>query len=377
VEVSLEDRGLVLIQGENKADSSANSNGAGKSSIADALCWAIYGVTARGETGDAIINNTAGKNTRVEIQILDHMSFYRIVRHRKHKTGKNSLQVFLDEGYGEKDLTKGTDKLTQEVVDKIIGASLEVFTGSIYAGQERMPDLPSMTDKMLKVLIEEAAGVTALEAAYKKARENAAAAKTDLTYTENHIMGLISQRDSFQSSLEAVVNASEAWGKSRSDTIKSISDNVQTILVPRAKQLSSEAPAEEINRLNAEIASIDTRISSVDQERKTLDDIIAHASLCIADLSRLEVAQALSARRSQDLKANLDAVDHKIGCPCDTCGRPLTNAELAATKASAQSALAKSLGEYKQSSAAKDVAKTALDAAQRAVNDFRSNPSRP
>ena len=35
--VSLEERGLLLIQGVNEDDPSASSNGAGKSSIADAI----------------------------------------------------------------------------------------------------------------------------------------------------------------------------------------------------------------------------------------------------------------------------------------------------------------------------------------------------
>ena len=55
--IKLSDRGLVLIQGENLQDSSAQSNGSGKSSIADALCWALYGVTARGVTGNDVIND--------------------------------------------------------------------------------------------------------------------------------------------------------------------------------------------------------------------------------------------------------------------------------------------------------------------------------
>ena len=36
--IALGDQGLVLIQGENKDDSSAMSNGAGKSTVPDALC---------------------------------------------------------------------------------------------------------------------------------------------------------------------------------------------------------------------------------------------------------------------------------------------------------------------------------------------------
>ncbi|UUZ75419.1 ATP-binding protein [Polaromonas sp. P1(28)-13] len=59
--LELDNRGLLLIQGENRDDTSAKSNGAGKSSIVDALCWCLYGETARGVSGDLIVNDTAKK----------------------------------------------------------------------------------------------------------------------------------------------------------------------------------------------------------------------------------------------------------------------------------------------------------------------------
>lgn len=56
-------------------------------------------------------------------------------------------------------------------MNAIVGCSADVFTSAVYAGQERMPDLPSMTDKTLKMLIEEAAGIEVLEAAHAIARK--------------------------------------------------------------------------------------------------------------------------------------------------------------------------------------------------------------
>lgn len=168
--IALHKRGLVLVQGVNHDDSSAKSNGAGKSALVDALCWCLFGSTARGTSGDDVINHTAKKDTMVEMTVVDDALTYTITRYRKHKKHKNALTLTMSDGFKVTDLTKGTEKLTQELVDKIVGCSLEVFEASIYAGQERMPDLPAMSDKTLKVLIEEAAGATVLEAAYETAR---------------------------------------------------------------------------------------------------------------------------------------------------------------------------------------------------------------
>lgn len=370
-EIGLSDRGLLLVQGVNSADSSANSNGAGKSSIADALCWALYGVTARGETGDQVVNNKAGKNTRVEVVILDDMTTYRIVRHRKHKTGKNALHVFMDEGVGEKDLTKGTDKLTQEVVDRIIGASLEVFSGSIYAGQERMPDLPSMTDKMLKVLIEEAAGITALEAAYRKARENAQAAKLDLAEVEgrlaNHQMVLSNREQQLQQS----VQSEKDWDVNRQAQIKAMTDKVRDELIPAAKALAAEAPQSEIDRLTAEIGAIDAKIAAVGQENVQLQQLQQASVAATMEVTRLKSEYSGIVASVDRAKNQLSQAQHKVGCPCNECGRPLTPAELGAVISGAQASVTNHLAAEEAKLDELAQAESAQTAAQDALTTFR------
>lgn len=138
--VETADRGLVLIQGENKSDSSTDSNGAGKSSIADSISWALYGVTARGITGDKIVKRDTKGDTMVQVLVQDGGTQYRIERYRKHSTYKNELRVYqILPGGAENDLSKGTDKETQLVVNGIMGCTVDVFNAAIYAGQEQMP----------------------------------------------------------------------------------------------------------------------------------------------------------------------------------------------------------------------------------------------
>jgi DNA repair exonuclease SbcCD ATPase subunit len=172
-DLSLKDRGLVLIQGVNKDDTSTESNGAGKSSIADALCWALYGTTAREESGDAVINEKAKKGTYVSVILQDGETVYDIRRHRKDKQFKNATTItrwnpasdYENGAQGER-IEKGTEKEIQLQINEIVGCNYDVFKSAIYAGQEDMPDLPKMTDKPLKMLIEKASGIERLEAAY-------------------------------------------------------------------------------------------------------------------------------------------------------------------------------------------------------------------
>jgi DNA repair exonuclease SbcCD ATPase subunit len=111
------------------------------------------------------------------VTIEDEGKQYAVIRHRAHKEFKNRLIVRSEDG----DLTKGKDTLTQELVERLIGSSKEVFMASIYASQEAMPDLPGMTDKNLKAIVEEAAGIDRLTKAYAIARDRANAMSARLT----------------------------------------------------------------------------------------------------------------------------------------------------------------------------------------------------
>ena len=166
--MELDKTGLVNIIGKNLDDSSAGSNGSGKSSIAEAICWGLFGKTAKGVSGDEVVNKLTKNGTSVTIYLEnEHGDVYKIIRTRKHKTGGSKLSL----SKGVIDLTLSSIKETQERIDKLLGMNYEIFRSSHYMGQEDMPDLPNMTDKELKELLEKAANITDLELAYAEAKE--------------------------------------------------------------------------------------------------------------------------------------------------------------------------------------------------------------
>ncbi|QIG75673.1 DNA repair exonuclease subunit 2 protein [Rhizobium phage RHph_Y2_17_1] len=362
---ALNDRGLTLIQGVNLDDTSAMSNGAGKSSIFDALCWALFGVTARDETGDAIVNDKAGKGTRVVIEINDNGHMFLIARHRKHKQHKNALIVShlpptLGAAWG--DLTKGTDKLTQEVVDKILGCSLDVFIGSIYAGQERMPDLPGMTDKQLKILIEEASGVTVLEQAYAEARERAQKKKlaaqgviqshetttNSRVVTEDNLRNAEAQHKTWED--ERQVRITQETGYAR--------DYVQKVKATEALIQAEPAKSE----LETRIKDLDDKIAAVGHEQQELADHNKAVATAEAKVESLRTELTRLAGQYKVRRDKLDAIDHQVGCPCDGCGREITAAEVVIARTAAVKAANAVADEHKS---AKQALATAQNDAQK------------
>lgn len=332
----LNDKGLILIQGNNEDDSSQASNGAGKSTVAEALCWAFYGETARGETGDAVVNRTEKKGTQVVVELLDEAgAVYRVSRYRKDKAYKNMLRLEIQEGESWKDLTKGTDKLTQEVVNKVIGCTHEVFASAIYAGQEAMPDLPGMTDKQLKLLVEEAAGINGLQAAFDAAKtkhseaKNAlaeisskmAAAKASLTTMDDQLANAEDGRDKFEAKRKLDIEA-------KMIDIRDISGSIDPALQGKIENKLVE--------IGSEILDLQTQIASVGDEKKKEADLRreAHNTSSGVITAKRDYDRALA--DAQKAKHAFEHADAKVGSQCGECGHVIEATDVAGAKEAAK-----------------------------------------
>lgn len=373
-ELDLDNRGLLLIQGENGDDPSADSNGAGKSSILDAICWCIYGVTARGVSSDAVVNKTAKKDCKVEVVLQEGDKEYHIARHRKHKTEKNAVLISernLTTG-AVADLSKGTDKETQEVINAVMGCSLDVFMAAVYLGQENMVDLPGMTDKQLKLLIEEAAGVEVLSSAYAVARDKAAKAVAKFTELDSKIKAY---------------NAGIAAGEAQHAELKIKHDAFEASRKLRAKEKIEEAKPHKatIEAYTAELTKIDEK--AIEEEIVVLNgkilaqgesDTHLHGlrnAALLAEKEKTKVIAELSAGQ-RDIKgreaaiANLDA---KVGTPCAECGKEYHEEDLGAAKTAQTAAIASVKAGLVSVAARYKDATAKLEAADKAVEDFRAS----
>ncbi|HBX5999701.1 TPA: exonuclease [Klebsiella pneumoniae] len=329
--VELDQRGLVLIQGVNAGDSSAASNGAGKSTLMNSLMWCIYGETSHGVKGDAVLSTGHEKNCRVKVTIEDEGKRYAIIRHRKHKEFKNRLIVRGEDG----DMTKGKDSLTQEFVERLIGASKEVFMASIYASQEAMPDLPGMSDKNLKTIVEEAAGVDRLTKAYAIARERANAAAARMETTKTKMDACLSLVESAQNELESAKTSSEAWERDRSERLD----------VARADLVGAEVTLTEVEM---ELRSLPEQIrdteNAIGKEREKLASKEEHDAKLVkvrgaitdirASIRITENIQKEAMQRARAFKVKAEEVNTKVGEPCPTCGKAYCVEDLSTVKKS-------------------------------------------
>lgn len=372
-EVDLHNCGLTLIEGRNEDDESANSNGAGKSSLVDALCWCLYGVTGRGVSGDAVINKKTKKECVVGVEVwTEGLNCYYIERGRKSKRlGSNLIVQHVivdgnDVGSGC-ELTKTTVADTQALVNELLGCSYEIFTSSIYAVQEKMPDLPALTDKNLKTLIEEAAGIDKLQ----KASEIAHAKYQDCvrltTETQGKIENLASELSNNKKLLDDVVYERETH--IRNATIERAQQLRYKDLLESELKKASALPVEAVEAIEKKKAEIQAKIDEYSfieakgAEKQRL--AMSAQSHCVMTKKEIEKEK----EKIADLNKEINNLEAKIGTHCSECGKVYQAEDLETAKKAIESQIANKTKEVlkqiedfkKQVAEAKVLAKDAED----------------
>jgi DNA repair exonuclease SbcCD ATPase subunit len=125
--LKLDNRGIVLVEGQNLTSSKFKSNGSGKSSLLEPIVYAIYDTTSKGIKADEVINNKVGKNTVVILEGYKGEDLYRIERYRKHYKQRNKVKLFVN----DEEITGKSAAETNKMIEKIVGIDYNTFINSI------------------------------------------------------------------------------------------------------------------------------------------------------------------------------------------------------------------------------------------------------
>lgn len=145
--------GLVLIEGINN-DGRYDSNGSGKSSILEGIVYAISGNTLRNVGVNDMINRKSGKDTHVNLKVLNEDTVYSIDRYRKDTVHGDKLLLCSERESSSTDLTKRLNKDTQSLLDSIIDIPYEVLINTILLGEGLSSRFTQLSDAGKKSLIE-------------------------------------------------------------------------------------------------------------------------------------------------------------------------------------------------------------------------------
>src|SRR2546423_5424080 len=258
----------------------------------------------------------------------------------------------------------------------MLGCSEEVFRAAVYVGQESLPDLPAMTDKQLKELVEEAAGVKILEAAYSRAKERVQNAVKEVDGLTHLRKAGTAGHDSLNEQFRLESANALRWEDDRGKKLAEIGNKGIAVKQEIGDLTAALSDPAWIAGTQEQIAEIDQRLKCLADERdgeRRLSGVVAKAQSARAVAAAAVKRMAELVKR---LKEELGEVEHKIGEPCNECGTPLTDTHLCAAKEAAAKRLADAgatlrteHGKFTAASATLAEAEGALETHRKAMHD--------
>jgi DNA repair exonuclease SbcCD ATPase subunit len=365
VEFSLDTKGVLLLHGVNKDDTSATSNGAGKSTLMELIDWTLWGATARG-VGGADVIRPGQKSALGEVTLIDDDGSEWIISRARSKSKTTVKAVHSDASGKVGEFDFGTDKIATAFMEKLLGCDAEVFAAAVYPGQGTLPNLPMMTDKQLKLVIEQAAGATVLGAAYEIARD---IARKSLARKDEITISLDMAHSRFTTSEAALESCKEKAREHDLGRERTVLELTEKLVEPRKrieylKDVLTKLP---IAKLEASFKSLKERESGFVEEEETktsLSEIVTRMERLTV---KLEAAKMMAERECKLEERLLDDVAERISAPCVECGKMLESETLKEeyksrkeALESAQKTLEKAIRESREAAQAEETAREKL-----------------
>jgi DNA repair exonuclease SbcCD ATPase subunit len=273
--------GLTLVLGNNiDLGGDGARNGVGKTTIVNALSYAIYGSALTNIRKENLINKTNGKVMLVTVEFEKNGNKYTIERGRK----PNLLRFIVDDrevNEAGTDEGAGENRVTQEAIDKVVGMSAEMFKHLVALNTYTQPFL-SLKSNEQRDIIEELLGITQLSEKAEMLREQIKISKDTIRDEESRIKALQESNSRVQGSIDDLERRSRTWAKKKSDDIVAF---VAAITELEGTDIDAELEShralalykENENRLKLANKELGTRQSNVKKLQEAL--VLAQKSL--------------------------------------------------------------------------------------------------
>lgn len=210
--------GLTLVLGNNlDLGGDGARNGVGKTTMVNALSYAIYGNALTNIRKENLINKTNAKNMLVTVEFEKNGSTYTIERGRK----PNLLRFLVDDhevNESGTDEGAGENRVTQEAIEKVVGMSSEMFKHLVALNTYTQPFL-SLKSGDQRDIIEELLGITQLSEKAEILREFIKTSKDDIKDEEARIKALQESNTRVQSAIDDLERRSRIWASKKAADI--------------------------------------------------------------------------------------------------------------------------------------------------------------
>lgn len=299
--------GLFLVEGDNAVWSAADSNGAGKTTIAHGLCWTCFGKTMDGESGSDIVNNLIQKNTRGRFKFKVGNDIYVITRYEAHEKYKNKL--FFKAGGAS--LLGSTKDETQEKINGVLGMDLKTFTTAVMV--EEFPFTGS-SDADQKKVLDRILGLEGLERARKYTADQIASKRKELERIEEKIRNTEDKWQACRDYIADLQDKDAGYASSRSSRVKDLKRELKDeqrkledlkAIDYGAKRTPVRQQIKEIESLLEEEPAFRKKLSNAQEKRGDLRSKIAVLQREIRDIDD-------RCTQLKDLEGTCDKCEQKV-----------------------------------------------------------------
>ena len=215
--IDFDRRDLTLVLGENlDLGGDGSRNGTGKTTIINALSYALYGNALTNIRKDNLVNKTNGKNMLVSLDFNINGQEYRIERGRKPNVFKfyvnNEQQQATDDAQGD-------SRETQKSIEHLLGMSHTMFKHLVALNTYTEPFL-SMKANDQREVIEQLLGITLLSEKAELLKALIKESKDAIQQETAKIDAIKTANENIQKSISSLEIKSSAWNTKKDEDLE-------------------------------------------------------------------------------------------------------------------------------------------------------------
>jgi len=313
---------LTLVLGENLdlgGDDAGSRNGTGKTTIINALSYALYGEALTKIRRENLINKTNGKGMLVTVEFETQGQNYRIERGRKPnvlKFYKENVDVTAD----DIDESQGDSRKTQEDINKLLNMSHTMFKHLVALNTYTEPFL-SLKANDQREIIEQLLGITILSEKAERLKDEQKRIRDAIAEEDATIKGIETANKKVQESIDNLEIKSKAWDANQAEeiarTTKAISQLITVdidaeIQAHKDKKEWLVQDAEQSN-LNKEKASLESSLLRAERTHskyeKELEDIGSKKCFTCGQELHDEAHEKILAEKQNDVSESQTYID--------------------------------------------------------------------
>ncbi len=280
--IDFDRKDLTLVLGENlDLGGDGSRNGTGKTTIINALSYALYGTALSNIRKDNLVNKTNGKNMMVSLDFAVAGQDYRIERGRK----PNVLKFYVNDREQEiVDDAQGDSRETQDAIERTLGLSHDMFKHILALNTYTEPFL-SLKANDQRTLIEQLLGITLLSERADRIKELNKATKDGIQQEEFRIRAVQEANKRIEEQIESLCKRQRMWTAKRNEDVEKLNLGISSL---EHIDIDAEVAAHrELEQFHAKKKSIDehTRwIRSIQSDDAKLEKLVAKLKTEIAAL---------------------------------------------------------------------------------------------